>query len=170
MELRPTFTPHLGVLDPRKPRSAVLNVPFNLGCGDDKECESDLMVEAATEDLDDDGALVIGSRKTLTQLVNVTNHYGDPAFAPGVRIQIPSLLSVRKSPAECQTNSKLGEIICEIYGPLKATKSFVFEIIYDVSNLKPFDDRLTWNKIEVYSDSKNHKEIDLTNNIGKRSF
>ena len=154
-----------GAIDPRKPRTAILNLPFNLGCGNDNICVYDLSVKTSFgQDVMD--PLVIGSRKNLTQMVQVSNENGDPAFAPAVRIAFPPQLSIRQTPPECKVSENLGQVVCEIYGPLDEGRSHTFKILYDASRIEPFTNQLFWDRIEVFSDSKNHREIDLTNNIG----
>ncbi|XP_046396828.1 integrin alpha-PS5-like [Ischnura elegans] len=89
----------------RESTDSVMYVPFEVGCGTDDICHSDLAIKGILPQLSKSGSdehpeFVIGSSKTLKLKIHVSNK-GEPAYLTQLVIELGSPGKIAKIPPEC---------------------------------------------------------------------
>ena len=152
------FCPTCGVLDPRTAHAAVMEVPFQIGCGTDGTCTADLAPTVALSD-DFQSPYVIGSSEFVTLVFTVANLAGDPAFKPVLKIPVPAGITVKKGAKECTSQDADSRLVCDIPGPIKSGFDHTLSIDFFTGGLTAGLESVSWNPVEVYSTSGDDSNI-----------
>ena len=149
------FQGQKGKLDYRKPKSTQVSVPFKMGCSG--TCLIDLSVNVNSTSAN---PFVIGSSTYITLILTVLNLAQDPAYLPILKVPLTNTKLIR-IPSQCQVFDNL--LVCELPGPIRFGLGRTISMDFDVSGLIGGQEQLSWENIEVYSNSQDTSDTNPSN-------
>uniref|UniRef100_A0A0C9RXW8 ITGA8_5 protein n=1 Tax=Fopius arisanus TaxID=64838 RepID=A0A0C9RXW8_9HYME len=108
---------------------ATVRLPFDVDCGTDDICISNLTSEVTTS-LGPGNNYILGGEKTIKITIDVRNN-GEPAYDTQVHVLLPDFLSLASISFDCEEKHLINrsiEVICDIGNPLRSQNSLTLDL------------------------------------------
>ncbi|XP_015120226.1 integrin alpha-8 [Diachasma alloeum] len=106
-----------------------VRLPFDVDCGSDNICFSNLTSEVSTS-LGEGNRYIVGGERTVKVFMDVRNH-GEPAYETQVHAALPHFLSLANLPSGCEENHLINgsvEVVCGVGNPLRHETRLTLEL------------------------------------------
>lgn len=145
--------------------TAQILLPFNIDCGTDRVCNSNISVTAKFQGVRDNDTWVIGS-EDIDLLISLKNH-GEPSYLITVEFTFPENVLLRSILPSCREDSLKNNliVICDVGNPLWREEAKHIKLELDMKHLT--HSSLNDNKLNFYMTIKSRSTNQGTTNITK---